>query len=63
MSRFSWFSQDWRLMPEQKKTLKISLDLISNEQEFLLEILIQWEECLIWDILKLNKIYSKVTSS
>ena len=39
MPRFSQFPQGWRLTPEQKKTLKISLDLTPNEQEFLLKIL------------------------
>ena len=47
MPRFSRFSWDWRLMLEQKKTLKINLDLILNKQEFLLEILIWQEEYLI----------------
>ena len=46
MSRFSQFPQDWRLTPEWKKTLKISLNLTPNKQEFLLKILMQQEECV-----------------
>ena len=61
--RFLMHLQDFQLTSEQIKQLKINFKLTSNKWEFFLKILMKWEKCLIWNILKLIWIHFEIASS
>ena len=61
-SRFSHLSQESQITVKQIEKLKISLKLTSDEQEFLLKILMKQEECLTWNMSELDQIHSEIAS-
>ena len=63
MLRFLTYKQEFWLISEQIEQLKISSELTLNKQEFLLKILMQQEEYLIWNMSEFSQIHFEVVSA